>query len=421
MCPTCRYYEKSLTVLRIPFDRALDFANKEKITELLYPLFVHNIGALLYHPTNQARQSIGNAAMAARRTDSAQQDYMRTPTGSNPPALTHHHSMSNPVGASVPQPPHSIAPHPASGRPGLDRAHTFPTPPTSASSMMGMGNAGSSYEYGGAQGGGMHQGQAYPINTTMPQSMPTSPPASTPPGTSSQVQYPSTQAYDNSRQMYSAPGTTYGQYSSAQQYGQVQPSPSVKNEMAPPARAGAENEHGDQKHDGYANHQDADGEHEGDYTHSASYGARKASYSAHPNVAPGPMHSDASHISPEMTHSPHQNGSGRATPRTTGAYGNYNTPQRAAQLPSSNLYNVMSNDARAGAANGTDSYAAGGYPPQQYPSMNGAPPSNKRGRDAEGDDDYSRPLSANGIKRARTDAGSMGSRPMAQQPVKPIR
>jgi protein SOK2 len=36
----------------IPFERALDFANKEKITEMLYPLFVHNIGALLYHPTN---------------------------------------------------------------------------------------------------------------------------------------------------------------------------------------------------------------------------------------------------------------------------------------------------------------------------------------------------------------------------------
>lgn len=37
----------------IPFDRALDFANKEKITELLYPLFVHNIGALLHHPINR--------------------------------------------------------------------------------------------------------------------------------------------------------------------------------------------------------------------------------------------------------------------------------------------------------------------------------------------------------------------------------
>jgi protein SOK2 len=36
----------------IPFEKALEFANKEKITEMLYPLFVHNIGALLYHPVN---------------------------------------------------------------------------------------------------------------------------------------------------------------------------------------------------------------------------------------------------------------------------------------------------------------------------------------------------------------------------------
>ncbi|PSS28386.1 hypothetical protein M430DRAFT_47391 [Amorphotheca resinae ATCC 22711] len=39
----------------IPYDRALALANQEKITELLYPLFVHDIGALLYHPSNAAR------------------------------------------------------------------------------------------------------------------------------------------------------------------------------------------------------------------------------------------------------------------------------------------------------------------------------------------------------------------------------
>lgn len=36
----------------IPYERALEFANKEHITPLLYPLFVHNIGALLHHPVN---------------------------------------------------------------------------------------------------------------------------------------------------------------------------------------------------------------------------------------------------------------------------------------------------------------------------------------------------------------------------------
>jgi protein SOK2 len=48
----------------IPFERALDFANREKITEMLYPLFVHNIGALLYHPHNQSRMAeYGNGGM----------------------------------------------------------------------------------------------------------------------------------------------------------------------------------------------------------------------------------------------------------------------------------------------------------------------------------------------------------------------
>lgn len=102
--------------------------------------------------------------MAARRGDQ-QSDYMRTPTGSQPPTLTHHHSLSNPINASVPQPPHSIAPHPASGRPGLDRAHTFPTPPASASSLtMGFGSSGSSYEYGGQQNAAMHPGESFPFD-----------------------------------------------------------------------------------------------------------------------------------------------------------------------------------------------------------------------------------------------------------------
>jgi len=39
----------------IPYERALALANQEKITEHLYPLFVHNIHSLLYHPINAAR------------------------------------------------------------------------------------------------------------------------------------------------------------------------------------------------------------------------------------------------------------------------------------------------------------------------------------------------------------------------------
>ncbi|EMC95975.1 hypothetical protein BAUCODRAFT_71613 [Baudoinia panamericana UAMH 10762] len=405
----------------IPFDRALDFANKEKITEHLYPLFVHNIGALLYHPTNQARQSIGNAAMAARRPDTA--DYLRTPQGTQPPALTHHHSMSNPIGASIPQPPHSIAPHPASGRPGLDRAHTFPTPPTSASSLtMGMGNAGSSYEYGGGHAGSINSGQPLSVDTGITSRTVPTTPASSPPGSAQSIQYQTTQSYDPSRQMYAA-SANYSQYPSQQgmnRYPSVQTSPSgVKTEMGPPARAGAENESVDNKtHDGYAAQSDAEGEHEGDYTHtSASKGAGKVSSNIIANHSLGALHSDPSHISPEMTHSPHQNGSGRATPRTANTYASgYGTSQRASQLPSSNLYNVMSNDPRGGAPNGAEAYPPQtNYAPQQYSNVNGVPPSNKRMREVDDQDDqYNRPMSATGdqsLKRQRTDPGS---RPISQ-------
>ncbi|KAJ8605040.1 hypothetical protein MRB53_041552 [Persea americana] len=345
----------------IPFDRALDFANKEKITEALYPLFVHNIGALLYHPTNQQRGGSSAGMPAQRATESRQSDYMRTPTGSQPPALTHHHSMSNPVGGTMQHPPpHSIAPHPQSGRPGLDRAHTFPTPPASASSLIGM--------------------------------------ASTPPQSATgSISYPQSQPYD--RNVYSNP-PSYSQYP-AQQY---QHPANIKTDMSQ-ARGGAENEHTDTKPDGYSAH--ADGEQEGEYTHGSASSMIKASKSLTKAVG-HVVHADSTQISPEMTHSPQQNGSGRATPRTANNYANYSTPQRGQQqLPSSNLYNVMSNDARA--QNGSESYQPQSYPAPQYPAMNGIPPSsNKRMREDDNEDQYARQLSSpgGGIKRQRTDVYS---------------
>ncbi|KAJ4265647.1 hypothetical protein NW762_004941 [Fusarium torreyae] len=80
----------------IPYDRALDFANKEKITELLYPLFVHNIGALLYHPTNSSRTTQVMAAAERRKHEG---NGMRTPapnTGGLPSmqsSIGQHHPM----------------------------------------------------------------------------------------------------------------------------------------------------------------------------------------------------------------------------------------------------------------------------------------------------------------------------------------
>lgn len=283
---------------------------------------------------------------------------------------------------------------------------------------MGMGNAGSSYEYGGSasniHSGKFHQAPnaASDVLTRL---------ATTPPGNSQGMPYATSQApYDSHRQMYSAPGSysqpPYGQQPGMPRYGPMQTSPGgVKTEMGPPARAGAENEHPDSKaHDGYSGQQDAEGEHEGEYTHtSASNGARRASYNYKPNPAPGPLHSDPQHMSP------HQNGSGRATPRTTNTYGGYDgTPQRPSQLPSSNLNYVMSNDTRAGAPNGQPDYGSqpGYQPAPQYPSMNGAITGTKRGRDDE-EDPYGRPMSATGdaaLKRQRTDPGAMAARPISQ-------
>ena len=106
----------------IPFDRALDFANKEKITESLYPLFVHDIGALLYHPSNpnQPRPGVGAAgalsAMDRRRNDGR---YMTGPQTPQAPSL-HHHSMSTPIAGAPPPQPQSA------NRPSLDSRSHFP-------------------------------------------------------------------------------------------------------------------------------------------------------------------------------------------------------------------------------------------------------------------------------------------------------
>lgn len=381
------------------------------------------------------------AAVDRRRAD---QRYIGAPQTTQAPSLHHHHSMSNPVGAHGSQPPHSIAPHPASGRPGLDRAHTFPTPPTSASSIMGMGNQGSSYEWGGAAVSNMQSNQPLSIDTGLSnaRSVPTTP-ATTPPGAiqNMQQQYQTSQAYDGSRQMYTAPATQSSQYSQQNmvRLGQpLQPSPYPKSEMAPPTRAGESDQSGDHKpHDGllsqpseqvghHGGEDEGDHDHDNEYTHStAPYNGGRSTYAYNPNASAPSLHGDHPHLSPEMTASPHQNGSGRATPRTTGSqsqWAGYGTPQRAQQPPASNLYSVMS-DTRAGAngATGPDSYTAppiqSSYPGQAYGATNGMT-SNKRGRDLDDDevDPYTRPGSRgvhgddiDGLKRRKTiREGSVG-------------
>lgn len=390
------------TRCRIPYERALEFANKEKITELLYPLFVHNIGSLLYHPTNQTRTSQVMAA-ADRRKQDQQAGQLRAPSSHGLPSI----HQQQPAMAQLPGPQNTLPSHSSMGRPSLERAHTFPTPPTSASSVMnGMG----------AQEGFNWQGQG--INGQQ---------ATTPPGTSLQSMQsypPSAHGYDGQRQqLYNAPSTQQSPYQSTanssqdRMYGQSGSYP--KHDMVPPAAARALADQPEAKPNGVMpsdqpapqqpGEEEGDHEQDPEYTHdSASYDAARTSYNYN---APGALPSDSSNIAPDMTGSPsHPPASGRATPRTAAQpqsyyqHTGYNTPPRVQQ--SSSLYNVMSNDRPvANGAPAGDVYAppsdmpgsmANGYA-NRAPVLNGAGAGAKRGRD----DDDSANVGAVDLKRRK--------------------
>lgn len=389
----------------------MDFANKEKITELLYPLFVHNIGGLLYNPENASRTTAVLAATEQRRINGATSQGQRPGQVQQPPSLHHHHSMQSSVGAQVTQAPHSIAPHPGAGRPGIDRAHTFPTPPTSASSVMGMGNQGSSYEWGGqTMANNVAGSQPLSIDTGLSnaRSMPTTP-ASTPPGTSIQNMqtYPGQQTYDTPKQYYSGPPSSQGAYAQANmsRYGQPMAQNGYsKHEMGPPSAPGATSDvdHHEIKSDPYG-HSASNGavghgpsDAEADHHHqdngymnnnAAAYSANRSQYAYNPTTA---IQGDHPHLSPELAGSPsHQGGSGRGTPRTAAGTQpqwsqGYQTPPRPG--PTSSLYNVVS-DSR------TSTTSSENYNPSGYggASMNGTGPSVKRGRDDDDQDQGGRP------------------------------
>ncbi|OLN85894.1 Cell pattern formation-associated protein stuA [Colletotrichum chlorophyti] len=417
----------------IPFERALDFANKEKITELLYPLFVHNIGALLYHPTNQTRT---NQVMAAAERRKQEQSQMRGNPQSGGPGLPsiqqhhHHHSMG------LPGPQQSLPSHANMGRPTLDRAHTFPTPPTSASSVMGgsMGTSDSGFQWA-QQGQGMTGAQAanpMSIDTGLSnaRSMPATP-ASTPPGSTMQnmQSYQSgTQQYDNSRPMYN-PSTQQSPYQTANPASQDrsvygQNDPYAKSDMGPPSARPATNGgpqdqkssngimHADHSGSQPAGDEEAEHEHDGEYTHdSGAYDASRGSYH-YSAPAVGALPTEHQHLSPEMTGSPnHPPASGRATPRTAAApqpyysqQPGYSTPPRVGQQSSSNLSYVMSNDRNAAAGAGGNNV----YQPQDMGPLSNGYPSQMNGggvkRSRDDDDDLQRPLSGGGmdLKRRKT-------------------
>ena len=365
-----------------------------------------------------------------------QQSSLQGQPGSQPPALHHHHSMNNQMSSHVTQPVHSIAPHPGVGRPSLDRAHTFPTPPTSASSIIG--NQAGTCEWDRFSTG-VQASQPLSIDTGLSntRSMPTTP-ATTPPGNSiqSMQSYQNQQSYDNSRSMYSVAPQPQTQYASqpnvAQQnlarFGQpMQSNAYMKSGMGPPTSratgSGGEGETGDIKADPYVHSQgneqvghgtgeeEAEHEHDTEYTHdnSAAYNANRGPYTYNTGSAIGSLHGEHPHLSPEQVNgSPHANGSGRGTPRNPSVSqpqwpSGVHTPPRAP--PSSNLYNVMSDARTTTNGNTGENYSSTPFEPAYAPSTANGTMSGKRGRD-EDDQEHARPNSVGDsndlLKRRKT-------------------
>ncbi|KAI2059127.1 hypothetical protein LOZ40_006808 [Ophidiomyces ophidiicola] len=355
----------------IPFERALEFANKEKITDQLYPLFVHNIGGLLYHPSNQTRPNSIVAATERRILEASQQQ--GRPIPGPPPSLHHHHSMHNPVTSQVSQ--SSTPAHNSVGRPNFERAHTFPTPPASASSLVGVTTQSNSYDWTG----NVQNSHPLSIDTGLgnSRSMPTTP-ATTPPGSNLQPMQPyqNQQSYD-SKPYYSSAPSSHPHYASHQP---TQPTP--PQNMT--SQGTAEVSHG-------ATVGDGNQEHEPEFINdtNGAYNGNRGSYSYNTNPSNGNMQGEQNHA-PDV---PNSTTADRILSRPSqGQWSSgYSTPRLG---PPSSLYNVVSDTRSTSNGNSTDAYSA---PPNSAPvysssasSLNG---STKRSRDDDEQDEPPRPES----------------------------
>ena len=145
---------------RIPFQRARELADMEKITASLYPLFVDKIGTL--------------PVVIAAATHEQQVGLVET-LASQPLSLHHHRPIDN-----------VIAPYPGAEGLGMDLAYSFPTLPTnSLSKTIGMRDQGGSYDWtnrtvaSGFQSGQPMMTDSHPYSTpTTPETTPSG--ASTP-------------------------------------------------------------------------------------------------------------------------------------------------------------------------------------------------------------------------------------------------
>lgn len=239
-----RFESTRLIDSRVPFERALSFANQENITEDLFPLFLHNIDALL--SASGAGQPGANVTMnpniKTTQPSSERQDSTSASEATpQRPRLTQQHSVADT--ASAHQAPHAIVPNPEMPRPGLERAQTYPHGASHSSSTMGMGNAGSSYEYGvSAMPSGHGPSDSKSVPTT---------PATTPPdhsGPTMPQQYTSVPAYDT-RHSASGHPTQQQAYAAPTHYGY-----GAKTDMGPPPPASAKDSssHPGYDHGGYS-------------------------------------------------------------------------------------------------------------------------------------------------------------------------
>lgn len=347
---------------------------------MLYPLFVHNIGGLLYHPANQSRTNMVVHDSQQRRLEGSQAPRGSQTPQAGPPLSQH---------PSIPTPAPSLPAQP-SARPPLDRAHTFPTP-TSTSSVLGLSNQPNGYEWNNQSiSSGVQPSQPLSIDTGLSsaRSLPATP-ATTPPGNNLQLQsYQSQSGYD-AKTYYSAAPVTQSQYAqqtslaqtSMGSYGtSVAQNSYIKGEMGLPAvRSSADTEHAEVKNERYSNGQSENaGDHNSGYIHESNSGYSNNSNSSHNdhnrNSYTYNSNSGGEHAL-SGSHS-HANGNDQMTPRTATTsssqpWQGYSDPAHRASA-SSSLYNVS--DARS-APNGDSYGSAPAYAPSStagYPSSVGS-------------------------------------------------
>lgn len=349
---------------RIPFEQALEFATREKIVDVLYPLFVENINALLYHPGGAPRPGAAGQALAPasvpnmdRRKTEGSQDFMSMPAGPRIPI------------SQYPQSATSYRP--------------LPTPPTSATASIST-PVTNSYEWGQPAG----QLSSDPAINRTPASLMHTPIGTPPTSAMSNSAFSNIGAYDRQYYSHSSQPSYSSQYSVNRFLGhpQFQTSP-VKHEMAPPVRTDER-----ENRDPYTGQNpenpssDAgDGEADHEYTHSTyAQQARPYAYNAQ-NGQPTADQQDR----PAQLGSPLKR-SGHATPRTATPYQTYDAQQRTQAMPAGGLY--YGGHAR------DDSNQAGMYgsayphPFPTAPAMNG---NGKRGYESYDDDNT-------GVKRIKS-------------------